>query len=238
LTERPELVRIIEEELVQIRDEFATPRKTKIVAGGDMLDDEDLIQREDMVVTITHGGYIKRVPSDTYRAQRRGGKGLAGLSMHDEDFVTKLISADTHTPLIFFTSDGMAYAQKVWRLPLASRTAKGKAIVNLLPMEADVTIAAVLPLVIDDEDRDRYSIVFVTERGNIRRNKLTDFGNLRANGKIAMRLGDNDRLVAVRICSDDDHIMLSTKKGQAIRFPANAVRIFSGTSSTGVRGVN
>ncbi len=238
LTQRPELIRIIEEEFVQIRDEFATPRKTKIVVGGDMLDDEDLIQREDMVVTITHGGYIKRVPSDTYRAQRRGGKGLAGLSMHDEDFVTKLIAADTHTPLIFFTSDGMAFAQKVWRLPLASRTAKGKAIVNLLPIQADVTIAAVLPLDIDAEDRDRYSIVFVTERGNIRRNKLTDFGNLRANGKIAMRLGDNDRLVSVRICSDDDHIMLSTKKGQAIRFPATAVRIFSGTSSTGVRGVN
>ncbi|MGB0382738.1 MAG: DNA gyrase C-terminal beta-propeller domain-containing protein, partial [Alphaproteobacteria bacterium] len=237
LTVRSELLSVIRQEFIDVKDAFATPRKTRILQTSDMLDDEDLIQREDMIVTITHGGYIKRVKADTYRAQKRGGKGLSGLSMHDDDFVTKLISADTHTPLIFFTTDGMAYAQKVWRLPPASRTARGKAMVNLLPIGLDVRIAAVLPLNIPEEDREHYSIVFVTAKGGIRRNKLTDFAQLRANGKIAMRLGDDDRLVSVRICADHEHLMISTKRGQAIRFQAAAVRIFSGTSSSGVRGI-
>ncbi len=237
LASRERIMEIITNELREVRENFAVPRRTEIVDWSGDMDDEDLIQREDMVVTITSGGYIKRTPLADFRAQRRGGKGLSGMQTKDEDVVTTLFVANTHTQLLFFTTDGMAYKLKTWRLPLGGRTAKGKAIVNILPIPTGVSIAAIMPVDAPEDDWENLQVIFATSAGDVRRNALSDFTNVRSNGKIAMDLPEGTELVNVRIANEDDDVMLVTNSGRAIRFATTDVRIFKGRKSTGVRGI-
>jgi DNA gyrase subunit A len=239
LASRERILAIISEELAEVREKFTVPRRTEIVDWSGDMEDEDLIEREDMVVTITQGGYIKRTPLGEFRAQKRGGKGLAGGALKEDDVVTSLFVANTHTPLLFFTTDGMVYKLKTWRLPLSSRASRGKAIVNILPIAAGVGIAAVMPVDRDEDHWDELQIVFATSEGEVRRNALSDFTNVMRNGKIAMRLPEDGSvsLVNARICSESDDVMLVTAGGRAIRFPTTDVRVFKGRDSTGVRGI-
>ncbi|ASP21834.1 DNA gyrase subunit A [Antarctobacter heliothermus] len=240
LSSRDRIMSIIGDEMRAIREEFAVPRRTQIIDWAGDLEDEDLIEREDMVVTVTQSGYIKRTALADFRAQKRGGKGLSGMATKDDDVVTTLFVANTHTQLLFFTTDGMAYKLKTWRLPLGGRTSKGKAIVNILPIPTGVSIAAIMPVDRPEEDWDDLQIVFATSKGSVRRNLLSDFTNVKRNGKIAMKFeGDdeNTRLINARICSEDDDVMLVTNSGRAIRFPVPEVRVFNSRNSTGVRGV-
>ncbi|WP_239031766.1 DNA gyrase subunit A [Paroceanicella profunda] len=237
LRSRERIMEIISNELLEVKEKFATPRRSEIVEFEGEMEDEDLIEREDMVVTVTHGGYIRRTPLDEYRAQKRGGKGTQGMNMKDEDFVTTLFVANTHTPLLFFTTDGMVYKLKTWRLPRGSRNSRGKAIVNILPIQPGTGIAAIMPVDRDEADWADLQIVFATSQGDVRRNQLSDFTNVMRNGKIAMRLPEGVSLVNARICSEEDDIMLTTAFGKAIRFQTTEVRVFKGRDSTGVRGV-
>ena len=237
LSSREQIMEIITNELKEVKEQFAVPRRTEIVEWSGDMEDEDLIEREDMVVTVTSGGYIKRTPLIDFRAQRRGGKGLAGMQTKDEDVVTTLFVANTHTQLLFFTTDGMAYKLKTWRLPLGGRTAKGKAIVNILPIPIGVSIAAIMPVDVEEKQWDNLQIVFATSAGDIRRNALSDFTNVRSNGKIAMDLNKGTELVNARIAGEEDDVMLFTDSGRAIRFSTTAVRVFKGRKSTGVRGI-
>ncbi|MBB5514841.1 DNA gyrase subunit A [Rubricella aquisinus] len=240
LRSRERIMTIIKDEIAEVRAKFATPRKTEIVEFAGDMEDEDLIEREDMVVTITNGGYIKRTPLEDFRAQKRGGKGLGGMNMKDEDFVTTLFVANTHTPLLFFTTDGMVYKLKTWRLPQGGRNARGKALVNILPIQQGTGIAATMAVDRDEEEWDDLQIVFATSAGTVRRNKLSDFTNVMRNGKIAMRFEgehENTTLINARIASNDDDVMLVTQSGRAIRFPATDVRVFNSRASVGVRGV-
>jgi len=237
LRSRERVVSIIQEELESVRDQFATDRKTEISDYAADMDDEDFIAREDMVVTVSHAGYIKRVPLSTYRAQRRGGKGRAGMSTRDEDFVARLFVANTHTPVLFFSSRGIAYKLKVWRLPQAAPQARGKALINLLPLQEGERITSIMPLPEDEDSWNELDIMFATTRGTVRRNSLADFAEVRANGKIAMKLEDGDGIVGVDTCDAADDILLTTSLGQAIRFNVGDVRVFSGRNSIGVRGI-
>ncbi|MBA1156806.1 DNA gyrase subunit A [Microvirga sp. Marseille-Q2068] len=238
LRSRARIMGIIKDELIEVRDGFATPRRTQIVDWDSDVDDEDLIAREDMVVTVSHAGYIKRVPLSTYRAQRRGGKGRSAMTTRDEDFVTRLFVANTHTPVIFFSSEGQAYKEKVWRLPLAAPNAKGKALVNMLPIKQGERITTIMPLPEDEASWDKLDVMFATSRGTVRRNKLSDFVQVNRGGKIAMKLDEGDHIVDVQICSEHDDVLLTTAKGQCIRFPVTDVRVFKGRDSMGVRGIN
>ncbi len=230
---------IVRDELLEVKGQFATPRKTEISDSAGDMEDEDFIAREDMVVTVSHAGYIKRVPLSTYRAQRRGGKGRSGMATREEDFVARLFVANTHTPVLFFSSRGIAYVLKVWRLPLAAPQARGKALINLLPLEAGETITSIMPLPEDEEAWGGLDIIFATTRGTVRRNSLADFTGIRANGKIAMKLEEEgDAILAVETCTPDDDVLLTTAQGQAIRFRVDDVRVFSGRNSVGVRGIN
>jgi len=237
LGSRVRVMSIVSDELLAYKQEFNTPRRSEIVEAVGDFDDEDLIKVEDMVVTVTHTGYIKRVPLETYRAQRRGGKGRTGMQTKDEDFVTKLFVANTHTPIVFFSSRGIAYKMKVWRLPLSAPQARGKALINLLPLEKDERITSIMPLPEDEETWGELDVVFATNRGTIRRNKLSDFTNVRQNGKIAMKLEAPDAIVGVEPCSEQDDVLLTTKKGQAIRFKVSDARVFASRDSVGVRGI-
>jgi DNA gyrase subunit A len=240
LGSRERIMQIIRDELTEVRDLFAVPRRTEIVDWSGDMEDEDLIEKEDMVVTVTSGGYIKRTALADFRAQRRGGKGLSSMATKEEDVVTTLFVANTHTQLLFFTTDGMVYKLKTWRLPLGSRTAKGKAIVNILPIPQGVSIAAIMPVDRPEEEWDDLQVVFATSAGTVRRNKLSDFTNVMRNGKIAMKFEDehaDTTLINARIASNDDDVMLVTDSGRAIRFPATDVRIFNSRSSVGVRGI-
>ncbi|WP_323784581.1 DNA gyrase subunit A [Thalassovita sp.] len=240
LASRERIMSIISDELAEVKDQFAVPRRTEIVDWSGDMEDEDLIEREDMVVTVTSGGYIKRTPLADFRAQRRGGKGLSGMQTKEEDVVTTLFVANTHTQLLFFTTDGMAYKLKTWRLPQGGRTSKGKAIVNILPIPSGVSIAAIMPVDRDEEEWADLQIVFATSAGSVRRNRLSDFTNVMRNGKIAMKFEDdnaNTRLINARICSEDDDVMLVTNSGRAIRFPTTEVRVFNSRNSVGVRGI-
>ncbi|MEM0989196.1 MAG: DNA gyrase subunit A [Pseudomonadota bacterium] len=239
LRSRERILSIISDEMTAVRDEFSTPRKTEIVEYDGDLEDEDLIEQEEMVVTVTHGGYIKRTPLTEFRAQARGGKGLAGMATKDEDFVTRLFVANTHTPILFFTTDGIVYKLKTWRLPLGGRNARGKAIVNVLPVAQGVSIAAMMPVDVPEDEWANLQIVFATSEGDVRRNKLSDFTNVMRNGKIAMKFeeGADTRLIGARICDEGDDVMLMTARGRAIRFPTTDVRVFAGRGSTGVRGI-
>jgi DNA gyrase subunit A len=228
---------IIKAELKAIRDEFATPRKTEIMEGGVELEDEDLIQREDMVVTVTHAGWIKRVPLDAYRAQRRGGKGRAGMAMKEEDFVTRLFVANTHTPVLFFSSRGQVYKEKVWRLPLAAPQARGKALINLLPLSEGERITTIMPLPEEEASWQTLDVMFATTGGTVRRNKLSDFVDVRRSGMIAMKLGEGESILGVETCTERDDVILTTHLGRCIRFAVPEVRVFSGRNSIGVRGI-
>jgi len=228
---------ILRTELKAIKEQFATPRKTEIQDLEFEQDIEDLIQREDMVVTVTHAGYIKRVPVSAYRAQRRGGRGRAGMATREEDFVSRIFVANTHTPVLFFSTSGMAYKLKVFRLPLGTPQARGKALVNLLPLEEGETVSTLMPMPENEAKWDEMYVMFATASGDVRRNKLSDFVNVMANGKIAMKLAKGDRLIGVQTCSEEDDVLLAAANGQAIRFPVADVRVFTGRTSTGVRGI-
>ena len=253
LRSRPRLLDILRAELAEMKEKFATPRRTTIEEGEFEHDIEDLIQREDMVVTVSHGGYIKRVPLSTYRAQRRGGKGRAGMSTRDEDFVGQVYVVNTHTPLLFFSTAGIAYTLKVYRLPLGTPQARGKALVNLLPLDEGETISTVMPMPEDEESWGELHVMFATSDGKVRRNSLSDFINVRANGKIAMKLDGDSRLIGVKTCAPDEDILLATRAGKCIRFHVSrrvakikdgetiqvehGVRVFIGRNSVGVRGI-
>jgi DNA gyrase subunit A len=237
LGSRERIMAIISDELREVKEAFAVPRRTEIADWAGDMEDEDLIEREDMVVTITSGGYIKRSALAEFRSQRRGGKGLASMQTKEDDVVTTLFVANTHTQLLFFTTDGMVYKLKCWRLPLAGRTAKGKAIINILPIPQGVSIAAIMPVDVPEEEWEALQIFFATSEGDVRRNALSDFTNVMRNGKIAMKLPEGVSLVNARICDENDDVMLVTALGRAIRFPTTEVRVFKGRDSTGVRGV-
>ncbi len=237
LGSRERIIAIIREELIEVRDRFAVPRRTAILDGEGDLDDEDLIPREDMVVTVTHSGYVKRTALTAYREQHRGGKGRSGMAMKDEDAITGVYSATTHQPMLFFSSTGKVYKLKVWRLPLGNPQSKGKAFVNLLPLDSGETITNILALPEDEAAWDRQDIIFATRSGDIRRNSLADFVNVNRAGKIAMKLEDGDAIVGVAICTEDQDVLLSTGGGRSIRFAVDEVRVFKGRDSTGVRGV-
>lgn len=237
LASRPRMRAIIRDELLAIKAEFGNPRRTEIVEGFGDLDDEDLIQREEMVVTVSHAGYIKRVPLSTYRAQRRGGKGRSAMQTRDEDFVTRLFVASTHAPVLFFSSKGQVYKLKVWRLPLAAPQARGKALVNILPLASDERITSVVLLPEKGEENERAQIMFSTTSGMVRRNALSDFEHVNRNGKIAMKLGEGESIAEVGLCNEDDDVLLTTANGACIRFPVTDVRVFKGRDSVGVRGI-
>jgi DNA gyrase subunit A len=239
LSSRIRIMTIVKDELIAVRDEFGTPRRTEIVDSGLDLDDEDLIAREDMVVTVSHAGYVKRVPLVTYRAQRRGGKGRSGMTTRDEDFVNRLFVANTHTPVLFFSSRGIVYKEKVWRLPVGTPTSKGKALINMLPLSPGERITTIMPLPEDEDSWANLDVMFTTTRGTVRRNKLSDFIQVNRNGKIAMKLEDEgDEILSVETCTDQDDVLLTTALGQAIRFSVDEVRVFAGRNSIGVRGIS
>ena len=237
LSSREKLYGIMRDELVAVKDEYATPRMTEIQDIEYNQDIESLIQREEMVVTVTEEGYIKRVPLNAYKAQKRGGKGKSGMTTKDEDFVTRLFVASTHTPVLFFSSRGIVYKMKVYKLPLGSPTSKGKPFINLLPLENGENITAIMKLPENEEECKGVSIAFATAQGNIRRNSLMDFVNVQSNGKIAMKLDEGDKLINVAMCDENNDIMLATRQGKCIRFPVTDVRVFVGRNSTGVRGI-
>lgn len=241
LGSRTRIMSIVKDELLLVREEFASkdPRRTAFGLGGAEMDDEDLIAREDMVVTVSHTGYIKRVPLNTYRAQRRGGKGRSGMSTKDEDFVTRLFVANTHTPVLFFSSRGIVYKEKVWRLPIGTPQSRGKALINLLPLQQGERITTIMPLPEDEASWSGLDVMFSTTRGTVRRNKLSDFVQVNRNGKIAMKLEEEgDEILSVETCTENDDVVLTTAKGQCIRFAVTDVRVFAGRNSIGVRGIN
>ena len=238
LRSRVRIQTIVKNELAKIKNEFSTPRRTLIIDQEGEMEDEDLIQREDMVVTVSHAGYVKRVPLSTYRAQRRGGKGRSGMQTREEDFVTRLFVASTHTPMLFFSSRGQVYKEKVWRLPQAAPQARGKALINILPLEQGENITTIMPLPEDEATWDKLDVMFATTRGTVRRNKLSDFADVRRSGIIAMKLDEGDSIVDVQICTESDDVLLTSAAGQCIRFAVSDVRVFSGRTSMGVRGIN
>ena len=237
LASRERIMQIVREELVEVRELFAVPRRSLIVDGDADVEDEDLIAREDMVITVTHGGYVKRTPLATYRTQRRGGKGRSGMATKEEDAVTRVFSASTHAPVLFFSSGGKVYKLKVWRLPLGLPTSRGKAFINLLPIEIGESITSILPLPEDEATWDRLDVMFATRSGGVRRNKLSDFVQVNRNGKIAMKLDEGDSIIGVGLCTTANDVLLTTGVGRCIRFPVDEVRVFAGRESTGVRGI-
>ena len=237
LRSRARIQSIIKDELTAVKDEFATPRRTMIIDQEGEVEDEDLIQREDMVVTVSHAGYIKRVPLSTYRAQKRGGKGRSGMQTRDEDFVSRLFVASTHTPVLFFSSRGQVYKEKVWRLPMAAPNSRGKALINILPLEQGERITTIMPLPEDESSWANLDVMFATTGGNVRRNKLSDFVDVRRSGIIAMKLDEGEAIVDVQIATENDDVLLTAAGGQCIRFPVTDVRVFSGRTSMGVRGI-
>jgi len=237
LGSRAKLLEVLRTELVDLRERYGGERRTAIELEEAEHDDEALIPREEMVVTVSHRGYVKRVPLSSYRAQNRGGKGRSGMSTREEDFVDQVFVCDTHTPVLFFSSAGMVYKLKVHRLPTGTPASRGKHFVNLLPLEDGETISTCLPLPEDESAWDEMYVMLATARGNVRRNRLSDFVNVKANGKIAMKLDSGDDLVSARVCDADSDILLATAGGKAVRFPVEDVRVFKGRDSTGVRGI-
>ncbi|AQX30847.1 DNA gyrase subunit A [Bartonella schoenbuchensis] len=239
LASRSRIMGIVKDELNALREVFATPRRTVFGFGSADMDSEDLIAPEEMVVTVSHSGYIKRVPLNTYRAQRRGGKGRSGMATKDEDFVTRLFVANTHTPVLFFSSRGIVYKEKVWRLPIGTPQSRGRALINMLPLQQGERITTIMPLPDDEKDWGKLDVMFATMRGTVRRNKLSDFVQVNRNGKIAMKFGEEgDEILSVETCTEYDDVVLTTANGQCIRFPVSDVRVFVGRHSMGVRGIN
>jgi DNA gyrase subunit A len=238
LGNRVRLLEVMRDELTNLKERFGTPRRTQIEEGGADQDDEDLIQREDMVVTVSANGYVKRSALAEYREQKRGGKGRSGMSTRDEDVVRDVFVASTHAPVLFFTTKGIVYKLKVYKLPLGGPNSRGRPLVQLLPLDDGETISAVLPLPEDAEEWGKMNVMFATQSGNVRRNLLSDFSNVMANGKIAMKLGESDALIGVALCEPGDHVLLSTARARCIRFPVEEVRVFAGRNSTGNRGID
>ena len=238
LGSKDQIISLIKEGLIEIKENFSVPRRTLIIGELDNVQDEDLIKKEDMAITVSHSGYIKRVPLSTYRAQNRGGKGRSGMQTKDDDFVTRIFIANTHQPILFFSSKGMVYRLKSWKLPLTSPQARGKAMINLLPLDEDERITTVMALPENQSDWEGLFVVFATSSGGIRRNSLSDFWNINKNGKIAMKLKSDERIISVQTCRNNNDILLTTRKGQSIRFSVEKVRVFASRSSTGVRGIN
>src|SRR6266567_884238 len=237
LRSRARIQTIVKDELKAVREKFATPRRTVILEQEGEVEEEDLIHREDMVVTVSHLGYVKRVPLSTYRAQRRGGKGRAGMQTREEDFVSRLFVASTHAPVLYFSSRGKVYKEKVWRLPMAAPQARGKAMINILPLQEGETITTIMPLPEDEASWANLDVMFATTGGNVRRNKLSDFVDVRRSGIIAMKLDEDEAIVDVQICTEHDDVLLTAAGGQCIRFPVTDVRVFQGRTSMGVRGI-
>jgi len=239
LASRDRVMSIMKDELRKAKEQFAGPRRTTLEDSASDQDIEDLIQREDMVITVSHAGYIKRVPLSIYRAQRRGGRGRAGMQTRDEDFVSQIFVANTHTPVLFFTSRGMVFQLKVYRLPVGTPQSRGKAMVNILPLSPGEKISTVMPLPADPTTWEQMTVVFATSRGDVRRNALSDFTSIKVNGKIAMKLADDggERLIGVQPARDDQDVLLATRAGKCIRFDLKDVRVFAGRNSTGVRGI-
>jgi DNA gyrase subunit A len=238
LSSRARVLAIIKDELAEFKSKYAVPRRSEFLEADLDLEDEAFIEREDMVVMVTHGGYVKRTALSAYRTQNRGGKGRGGMETKEDDFVIRLFAADTHTEILFFSSTGMVYKQKVWRLPLGAPNSKGKALVNILPLQPGERITSVMPLPASEEEREKLNILFATRSGGVRRNMLADFVQVNRAGKIAMKLEDeSDAIVGVQICSPEDDILMTTALGQCIRFPVEQVRVFTGRTSTGVRGI-
>ena len=237
LSDSTELTRIVREELLKVKEDFPTPRRTTILEAESDIDIEDLTPKEDMVVMTTMNGYIKRVPLSSYKAQNRGGKGKMAMSVHDEDYTTDVFVVNTHTPILFFSSKGKVYRMKTYKLPLGSNQSKGRAVVNILPLEQDEVISTILPLLGEKEEWIKKNIVFATNFGDIRRNSMEDFENIQSNGKIAMKLEEGQKLVGVAICDDNSDILLSSKNGKCIRFPLEVLRVIQSRNSTGVRGI-
>jgi len=237
LRSRARIQSIVKDELRAVREKFATPRRTVIIEQEGEVEEEDLIHREDMVVTVSHLGYVKRVPLSTYRAQRRGGKGRAGMQTREEDFVSRLFVASTHTPVLFFSSHGRVYKEKVWRLPQAAPQARGKALINILPLEPGELVTTVMPLPEDETSWSELDVMFATTRGTVRRNKLSDFADVRRSGIIAMKLDEGEGIVDVQICTEREDVLLTSAGGQCIRFSVTDVRVFQGRTSMGVRGI-
>jgi DNA gyrase subunit A len=237
LRSRARVQTIVKTELAEVKTKYATERRTVIIEQEDEVEDEDLIQREDMVVTVSHAGYAKRVPLSAYRAQRRGGKGRAGMQTREEDFVSRLFVASTHTPVLFFSSRGQVYKEKVWRLPVAPPNGRGKALINILPLEQGERITTIMPLPEDESSWANLDVMFATTGGNVRRNKLSDFVDVRRSGIIAMKLDEDEAIVDVQICTERDDVLLTAAAGQCIRFPVSDVRVFQGRTSMGVRGI-
>ena len=237
LASRDRVMTILKDELRAVKAQFAGPRRTTLEDAASDQDIEDLIQREDMVITVSHAGYIKRVPLSTYRAQRRGGKGRSGMATREEDFVSRVFVANTHQPILFFSSRGIAYKEKVYRLPVGTPQSRGKALVNLLPLTEGETITTVMPLPEDEATHKDLFVRFATSAGDVRRNQLSDFTDVRANGKIAMKLGEGEHLVAVLPCTEKDDVLLASRQGKCIRFEVADVRVFQSRNSTGNRGI-
>ena len=237
LSSRATIMAVVRQELVEVREAFAVPRRTAIVEGDADVEDEDLIAREEMVITVTHGGYVKRTPLATYRTQHRGGKGRSGMSTKDEDAVTRVFSASTHAPMLFFSSGGKVYKMKVWRLPIGAPTSRGKAFINLFPIELGETMTSILPLPEDEASWAGHDVMFATRSGRVRRNRLSDFVQVNKNGKIAMKLDEGDGIVGVALCDAQADVLLTTALGRCIRFSAGEVRVFASRGSTGVRGI-
>jgi DNA gyrase subunit A len=237
LGSKEKILQIVRNELVQIKEEFANPRRTRIEDGDIDIDDEDFIQKEDMVITVSHSGYIKRVPLNTYRAQKRGGKGKTGMTTKEEDFVHDIFVANTHTSVLFFSTIGIVYKMKVYKLPISTAQSKGKALINLFPIKENEALSTVLPLPDDEASLDLYDIVFATSHGTVRRNKLRDFIDINSRGKIAMKLEPHEKLISVAICKENSDILISSKLGRCVRFPLDDLRVFNSRSSTGVRAI-
>ena len=238
LSSRDNIMAIVRSELVEVRAAYAVPRRTEIVDGDADVEDEDLIARDEMVITVTHSGYVKRTSLTTYRTQHRGGKGRSGMSTKDEDAVTRVFSASTHSPMLYFSSGGKVYKLKVWRLPVGTPTSRGKAFINLMPIEPGESITTILPLPEDEATWDQFDVMFATRSGGVRRNKLSDFAQINRAGKIAMKLDEGDSIIGVGLCNaEQNDILLTTAFGRAIRFATEEVRVFAGRESTGVRGV-
>ncbi len=238
LASRERILGIIKDEMLEVKDLFAVPRRTTFSEAEGDIDDEALIPREDMVVTVTHGGYVKRTPLSQYRTQRRGGRGRAGMQTKEEDYVTRLFVASTHAFVLFFSSGGMVYKEKVWRLPQGDPRSRGRALINVLPLDKDERITSVMALPEDEADQERLDVMFATRSGGVRRNKLSDFVQVNRNGKIAMKPDDGDGIVDVQICDENDDVLLTSARAQCIRFAVPEVRVFKGRDSTGVRGID
>ncbi|WP_435117839.1 DNA gyrase subunit A [Candidatus Pelagibacter bacterium nBUS_49] len=237
ISSKKELLKVISEELKNIKEKFAVPRRTKIIDAVLNYDIEETIQKQSVIITVTLQGYIKRGSLDGVKQQKRGGKGKSGITTRDQDSVIQTLSVNTHTSVLFFSTEGLVYKVKAWKIPEGSTTSKGKSLFNILPLKNHQSISSIMPMPEDETDSKNYQIIFATAQGKVRKNSLEDFSSINASGKIAMKLDNNDKIVGVKICQDDQDVILSTKFGKCIRFEAKKLRVFKGRSSKGIKGI-